>query len=63
MVVLIGIDRDGTINKDEDYFLGSSPDWKGQVKLLPGVIEGIRMLKSLKDIYVFIVTNQAGVAL
>ena len=60
---LVGLDRDGTINKDDNYLLGSSNDWREQVEILPGVVEGIRRLNALSDLEVFIITNQAGVAL
>jgi histidinol-phosphate phosphatase family protein len=61
--VLVCSDRDGTINYDENYYLGASPDWKEQVKLQKGVVEGIRLINSIKNSEFFIITNQAGVAL
>ncbi len=63
MPVLICIDRDGTLVKDEDYFLGSTPDWKEKIEFLPGVVAGLRLLSKIQDVHLFIVTNQAGVAL
>jgi histidinol-phosphate phosphatase family protein len=63
MVKLVCIDRDGTINEDENYYLGSSDNWKEQVRILEGVAEGIKRLNSVLGTEVFIVTNQAGVAL
>src|SRR3989344_8191273 len=63
MFILICLDRDGVINKDENYYLGSSPDWKKQVEILPGVAEGIRKLNSVSNLEVFILTNQSGIAL
>lgn len=62
MVNLVCLDRDGTINEDDNYYLGSSPNWRDQVRILPGVIEGIRILNALADTEAFIVTNQSGVA-
>jgi D-glycero-D-manno-heptose 1,7-bisphosphate phosphatase len=62
-IKLIFSDRDGTINKDENYYLGSSPNWKKQVEFLPGVIEGIKLINNIPDSYFFILTNQSGVAL
>jgi histidinol phosphatase-like enzyme len=62
-IVLICADRDGTVNKDEDYFLGSQPQWKEQVKFLPGVIEGIRLLNVIPNSKFVLTTNQSGVAL
>jgi D-glycero-D-manno-heptose 1,7-bisphosphate phosphatase len=62
--VLILMDRDGTINKDKNYYLGSSPNWKQLVEFMPGVIPGLRLLnKKLQDAYMAILTNQSGVAL
>ncbi len=63
MIKLVGLDRDGTINEDNNYYLGSSSNWKEQVKILEGVVEGITKLNSLPKTKVFIVTNQSGVAL
>ncbi len=63
MTILVCLDRDGTINKDENYFLGSSPNWKRQVKILPKVIKGIKLLNQISDLKLFIITNQSGVAL
>ena len=61
--ILVCCDRDGTINKDENYFLGTKSDWRKQVEILPGVIDGIKSLKKTKNLYFFIVTQQSGVAL
>lgn len=61
--VVVFSDRDGTINLDENYFLGTNPDWKSQVKFLEGVIDGIRLINSIPKAYFFILTNQSGVAL
>ncbi|VVB78237.1 Histidine biosynthesis bifunctional protein HisB [uncultured archaeon] len=63
MTTLVCLDRDGTINKDEDYFLGSSLNWKQQVKILEGVVDGIKLLNNISDLEIFIITNQSGVAL
>tara|TARA_Y100000310_G_scaffold26446_2_gene25224 strand:- start:3643 stop:4296 length:654 start_codon:yes stop_codon:yes gene_type:complete len=63
MVKLVCLDRDGTINEDDNYKLGSKPYWKGQVKILNGVAEGIKRLNSEEGVEVFVVTNQSGVAL
>ncbi len=60
---IVCIDRDGTINKDENYYLGSDPNWKDQVSFLEGVVNGIKFLNMVADTHVFIVTNQSGVAL
>ena len=50
----IFLDRDGTLNEDEGY-VHKVEDYK----LLPGVIEALRMLKD-KFLF-FIITNQSGV--
>lgn len=63
MKTLVCVDRDGTINVDDNYYLGISPDWKRQVEFLPRVIRGMRLLNTLPDTHIFIVTNQAGVAI
>lgn len=63
MTILVCLDRDGTINKDENYFLGSTADWKSKIEFLPGVTEGIKLLNKISDLEIFIITNQTGVAL
>lgn len=66
MPILICSDRDGTINEDNDYYLGKDPCWIDQIQFLPQVVEGIQFLKlSLKqyDPFFFILTNQSGVAI
>lgn len=63
MPIVIFSDRDGTINLDENYYLGSKPNWKEQVSLLEGVVEGIKLINRIPDSHFFIVTNQSGVAL
>jgi D,D-heptose 1,7-bisphosphate phosphatase len=50
------LDRDGTINEDTGYVHAAD-----QFTWLPGAIEAIRRLNDAGD-YVFVVTNQAGVA-
>lgn len=61
--ILICLDRDGTINLDENFYLGSKPHWKNQLEFLPGVVEGIRLLNEIPNSKIVIVTNQSGVAL
>ncbi|MBI2661413.1 HAD family hydrolase [Candidatus Woesearchaeota archaeon] len=51
----IFLDRDGTLNHDDGYTYKVE-----HFKLLPGVIEGLKLLKN--DFIFFIVTNQSGVA-
>lgn len=59
--VLIGLDRDGTMTKDPGYF-GRDPNWREQVQFLPGVIEGLKVLKQLPSTRVVVCSNQAGIA-
>jgi D-glycero-D-manno-heptose 1,7-bisphosphate phosphatase len=49
------IDRDGTIIHDADYC--SDPQ---QVRLLPGIVEALKRLKS-QDFKLIIITNQSGI--
>jgi imidazoleglycerol-phosphate dehydratase/histidinol-phosphatase len=62
MTILICSDRDGTINADDNYYLGKNSDWISEVELLPGVVEGIRLLNQIPGTEFFIITNQPGVA-
>ena len=61
--ILVCSDRDGTINVDNDYYLGKSPNWKSQIEFLPGVIRGIKLLNKIPNLEFFIITNQSGVAI
>ena len=63
MTIIICSDRDGTITKDENYYLGSQNNWKELVHFLEGVVEGIKLLNKIPDTFFFITTNQAGVAI
>ncbi len=62
---LICVDRDGTLIYDEKdhLYLGRDNEWKSRVKILPGVIEGIRLLNTIRDSAVYMITNQPGVAI
>ncbi|NMD01152.1 MAG: HAD-IIIA family hydrolase, partial [Bacteroidales bacterium] len=51
------LDRDGTINFDTGYI--KDPD---QVKLYPGVAEGIKKLKDQFNFKIVVISNQAGIA-
>jgi len=62
MTILIGADRDGTINNDRNFYLGKDPNWREQVEMLPGVIEGIQRFNAIPAAAFFIITNQPGVA-
>lgn len=50
------LDRDGTINRERHYL--SDPN---QVELLPGVVEGLRAMRSL-GLGLLVATNQSGLA-
>ena len=63
MPVLVCSDRDGTINEDDNFYLGSKPNWREQVRILDGVVEGIKLLRRIPNMHFFIVSNQSGVAL
>lgn len=62
---LICLDRDGTLIYDtrEHLFLGRDEDWKSKVKILPQVMEGLKILGAIPDSAIYMITNQAGVAI
>jgi len=62
---LICVDRDGTLIYDsrEHLFLGRDNDWKRKVQILPYVVEGLRLLKTIPNVAIFMITNQPGVAI
>ncbi|MFA5857129.1 MAG: HAD-IIIA family hydrolase [Candidatus Pacearchaeota archaeon] len=60
-LILVGLDRDGTINHDPGHF-GKQDNWKEILKIYDGVIEGIKLLNKNQDIKVIVATNQGGVA-
>lgn len=60
MDVLIGIDRDDTIIKDEGW---PGSRWPNEAFVFrPGVLEGIRFLRSIPGARLAMITNQAGPA-
>lgn len=59
--ILVGLDRDGTINYDTGYF-GKDDSWEEKLKIYSGVIEGIKNLNQNPLIKIIVATNQAGVA-
>lgn len=62
--ILIGIDRDKTINHDNKYYLGRQKDWKSKIKILPHVIKGLKLLnKELPKAKLYMITNQRGVSI
>lgn len=61
--ILIGIDRDGTLLKDEGKYPGSAEHPIESFELLPGVIDGIKLLRQIPgDVKLVMVTNQSGPA-
>ena len=63
MYTLVFSDRDGTINLDKNFYLGSSSNWREQVSFLDGVVDGIKLINQIPNSRFFILTNQSGVAL
>jgi D-glycero-D-manno-heptose 1,7-bisphosphate phosphatase len=61
--ILVCVDRDGTLIYDNRYHLGRTDDWKSKIKILPTVIEGLRLLRTLPNVAIYIITNQPGVAI
>lgn len=57
---LIAIDRDNTLIEDPGY-LGKEDDWKEHLKLLPEVVEGLKVLRKL-DAKIIVASNQSGIA-
>jgi histidinol-phosphate phosphatase family protein len=62
---IVCIDRDGTLIHDEMYhlFLGKDNDWPSKVRILPGVIDGLKKLRDIPGVSIYMITNQAGVAI
>lgn len=61
--VCIFLDRDGTLLYDDKYHLGSQKDWKRKIKLLTGVISGLKRLQRIRSVKLFMISNQPGVAI
>ncbi len=59
--VLVGIDRDGTINKDEEGFFGKNEDWKEKFEFCYKVVEGLRLLNKCEQIKTAVITNASGI--
>jgi D-glycero-D-manno-heptose 1,7-bisphosphate phosphatase len=57
MNACVFLDRDGVINKDNPNYTFRVEDFK----ILPGVIDALRLLKS-KEYRLVVVTNQSGIA-
>jgi len=62
---IICIDRDGTLIYDEKdhLYIGRDDEWKSKVRLLPYVIDGLKLLRTIPESAIYMVTNQPGVAI
>lgn len=62
---IICIDRDGTLIHDskEHLFLGRDDEWRQKVEILPHAVEGLKLLNSIDDCAIYMITNQGGVAI
>jgi len=62
---IVCIDRDGTLIHDtkEHLFLGRDNEWREKIRILPHVVEGLRLLNTIPDVGIYMITNQAGVAI
>ena len=61
--ILICIDRDDTLIYDRKYFLGHTEDWKKKVKILKGVVSGLKLLNKLPNTALYMTSNQSGIAI
>ena len=59
--VLVGLDRDDTINHNPDEDFGKQENWRKILQIHPTVIEGIKLLNENGCIIV-VASNQSGVA-
>jgi histidinol phosphatase-like enzyme len=62
--ILICIDRDGTMIYDGgSYHLGKQKNWKKLIKILNGVYQGIKELREINKVKIYMITNQPGPAI
>jgi len=59
--VLVGIDRDGTINRDSAGFFGKDDDWKEKFEFHDKVVEGLRLLNGVEGVKTAVITNASGI--
>lgn len=59
--VLVGLDRDDTINYNPDEYYGKQKNWKKILRIYPTVIEGIKLLNE-NGCIIIVASNQSGVA-
>ena len=60
--ILVGVDRDNTINHDEKAYFGCEDNWKDEFKFVPDSVEGLRKLSENSDIAIAVISNQVGIA-
>jgi histidinol phosphatase-like enzyme len=62
---IICIDHDGTlVNDEKDHlFLGRDDDWKSKVELLPYAIDALKSLDTIRNLAIYMITNQLGIAI
>ena len=60
--LLVGVDRDHTINSFSGKNFGSKDNWKDNIEFCYNAIEGLKMLGQFDDIAIVVVTAQVGVA-
>jgi histidinol phosphatase-like enzyme len=61
--VLVCIDRDDTLIYDHKYFLGHTDDWRKKVKIMKGVVAGLKLLNNLPNCSLYMISNQSGIAI
>jgi len=61
--ILVCIDRDGTLDYDMRYHLGHQKNWKSKVKLINNVVKGLKKLRKIPRVKIYLITNQTGVAI
>lgn len=59
----IFLDRDGTLIYDNKYYLGSQRNWKSLVSICSRVVDGIKKLRKIPNVKLFMITNQVGVGI
>jgi len=60
--ILVGVDRDNTINQDRKAYFGCEDNWRDEFEFVPGAVEGLRKLSENPDIAIAVLTNQVGIA-
>ena len=61
--LFIFLDRDGTIDYDKKYHLGHQRNWKSKIRILPNVVKGLKILRKIPGVRIYMITNQTGVAI